>query len=76
MRMIGGVLAAVVLAGILGGCADPYYPRTGYSQAYYSGYGYSAPPTYSNSQPEYAYRSRGDYYRNYNGIHPVPEYYP
>jgi hypothetical protein len=78
MRVIGGVIAAAMLAGMLASCADPYYPRYGYSQGYYypQSYGYAAPPAYSYSTPQYAYQSRGDYYRNYNGIHPGPEYYP
>jgi hypothetical protein len=77
MRMISGLLAAAICAGILAGCADPYYPRYGYSQGYNSpGYGYSAPPAYSYPQSQYVYQSRGDYYRNYKGIHPGPEYYP
>lgn len=63
------------------------YPRYGYSQAYYypSTYSYYPstysyyPSTYSYySTPyyyprSYAYSSRGDYYRNYRGIHSGPE---
>ena len=91
MRYVNYIVAIATLAGTLAGCADPYYPRYGYSQdpyyprygysqAYYypSGYTYYAPNyTYAYSYPpSYAYRSRGDYYRNYNGIHAGPENYP
>jgi hypothetical protein len=50
-----------VLASTLAACADPYYPRYGYSQGYYSpqSYGYAAAPAYSYSTPQYAYQSRG-----------------
>jgi hypothetical protein len=95
MRSVVYIVAAAALAGAVAGCADPYYPRYGYSQ------GYSYPSSYRYYQPAYAYpaaytyapaytyqtayaypssyygyRSTGDYYRNYNGIHPGPEYYP
>ncbi len=59
----------------------PYYPRSGYSQTYYSpsgysyspaGYSYYPPPNYSSSPPRCAYRSTA-WDRNYNGIHPGPE---
>jgi len=75
MRQVGFVVAAIVLAGTVGGCADPYY---GYhrSYAYTSDYyapnyysrGYYAPPPAYYGRPAY-YGSRWDYYRNYNGIH-------
>jgi hypothetical protein len=54
---------------------DPYYPRYGNSQSYYSqsGYGY-APSGYSYvPASNSSYSSRSDYYRNYNGIHAAPE---
>jgi len=80
MRQVGILLAAIVLAGTVGACADPYY---GYrtrtyaysSDAYYPRYYSSAPVYYSNgpyyASPYYAspYSGRSDYYRNYNGIH-------
>jgi len=89
MRQVGILLAAVVLAGTVGACADPYY---GYrnrtfaytSDAYYPNY-YSSRPVYYSSAPApvyygnpYYYSSspyygRYDYYRNYNGIHSTQE---
>jgi hypothetical protein len=80
MRTVSYIVAAAALAGTLAGCADPYYPRYGYSQAYYqppqtyyqpSGYSYYPSGYYARSG--YAYDSRSDYYRNYNGIHPPAE---
>ena len=75
MRHTGYIAAAAALAVALAGCGEPYYPRYGNSQSYYSqsgnGYapsGYSYVPA-SNS----SYSSRSDYYRNYNGIHAAPE---
>ena len=80
MKYVSTIVAAATLAGALGGCADPYYPRYGYSQAYYypSSYSYyPAPVTYTyypaRYPASYGYSSYGDYYRNYNGIHPGPE---
>ena len=87
MRYVSCIVAAAALAGALAGCSNSYYPRYGYSQAYYqpSGYSYYQPSGYSYYQPSgyyypsgYAYRSatydtRSDYYRNYNGIHPRSE---
>ena len=34
MRYVSYVVAIATLAGAVAGCADPYYPRSGYSQAY------------------------------------------
>ena len=77
MRQVGILLAAVVLAGTVSACADPYY--SGYhrtyaytSDAYYPRYYAPAPVYYS---PYYAspYYGRGDYYRDYNGIHAPDE---
>ncbi|HEY4169571.1 MAG TPA: hypothetical protein VGM96_22465 [Reyranella sp.] len=78
MRQVGILLAAIVLAGTVSACADPYYygPRRTYaytSDAYYPRY-YAPAPVYYSSRPYspyYAspYYSRSDYYRNYNGIH-------
>jgi len=76
MRQVGILVAAVVLAGTVGACADPYYgPRYrtyAYTSDYYSpGYYYPSRPVYY-SRPYY-YGSTGDYYRNYNGIHSSDE---
>jgi hypothetical protein len=88
MRSVVYIVAAAALAGAVAGCADPYYPRYGYSQGYYypSSYRYyqptyAYPPAYTYQTAyaypsSYGYRSTGDYYRNYHGIHPGPEYYP
>jgi hypothetical protein len=83
MKHVSYIVAAGALAVALAGCGDPYYPRYGNSQSYYSpsgysyypaSYGYSSPASYSYSYPAtYNYGSRSDYYRNYNGIHPAPE---
>jgi hypothetical protein len=89
MRHVTYIVAAAGLAVALTGCGDPYYPRYGNSQSYYtpSGYNYApsgynyAPSGYSHAQPGYSYvpasnssySSRSDYYRNYNGIHAAPE---
>ncbi len=80
MRATSSIVALAALAGTVAGCAqETYYPRYGYSQAYYqpSGYSYYQPSGYYYPSG-YAYRSsaydtRSDYYRNYNGIHPPSE---
>jgi hypothetical protein len=82
MRHVSYIVAAAALAVALTGCGDPYYPRYGNSQSYYtpSGYNY-APSDYSYAPSGYSYTpasnstysSRSDYYRNYNGIHAAPE---
>ena len=82
MRHVSYIVAAAALAVALTGCGDPYYPRYGNSQSYYtpSGYNY-APSDYSYAPSGYSYMpasnstysSRSDYYRNYNGIHAAPE---
>jgi len=68
---------ALVLAATAAGCAEPYYgsARYGYGPNYaYAPYGYYPSSSYSD---RYAYSSRWDYYRNYNGsFHPGPERYP
>ena len=46
MRYVSYIVAIATLAGAVAGCADPYYPRSGYSQTY-SPSGYSYPATYS-----------------------------
>jgi hypothetical protein len=78
MRHISYIAGAAALAVALAGCGDPYYPRYGNSQPYYSpsGYGY-APSDYANvPASDSSYSSRSDYYRNYNGIHAAPERFP
>jgi hypothetical protein len=75
MRHIAYIAGAAALAVALAGCGEPYYPRYGNSQSYYSpsGYGY-APSDYSYvPASNSSYSSRSDYYRNYNGIHAAPE---
>jgi hypothetical protein len=88
MRALTCVAAVAVLAGTLAACADPYYysryPSYGYAYQSYSSPGmtvtYTTGPSYAYSYPSgysYGYNSAGwDYYRNYHGIHPGPEYYP
>jgi hypothetical protein len=80
MRAISSIVILAALAGTVAGCAqETYYPRYGYSQAYYQPSGYSYYPSgyyYYPSGYTYrstAYDSRSDYYRNYNGIHPPSE---
>ena len=50
MRHVSYIVAIATLAGAVAGCADPYYPRSGYSQSYYQ------QPSYSYYSPGYAYR--------------------
>jgi hypothetical protein len=53
MRYVNYIVAIAALAATVAGCADPYYPRYGNSQAYYSQSGYSYP---ANSYPvSYSY---------------------
>ena len=72
MRQVGIVVAAIVLAGTVGACADPYY---GYRRSYAYTSDYYAPNYYSRGYyyapppPAYYHGSKWDYYRNYNGIH-------
>jgi hypothetical protein len=79
MRYVSYIVAIATLS--VAGCADPYYPRYGNSQSYYSPSGYSYP---ANSYPvSYSYPANYNYPsnynrstawdRNYNGIHPGPE---
>ena len=72
MRHVTCVVAIATLAGAVGGCADQYYPGSGYSQNAYSPYSYpansSAYPAASGYYPNrYGYESTGDYNRNYSG---------
>lgn len=75
MRHVSYIVAAAALAVALTGCGDPYYPRYGNPQSYYTPSGYSyAPSGYSYTPASNSsYSSRSDYYRNYNGIHAAPE---
>ena len=74
MRQLGILLAAIVLAGTVGACADPYY---GYryrsyaytSDAYYAPRYYAPAPAYYSPYYASPYYGRSDYYRDYNGIH-------
>ena len=71
MRYVGHIVAIATLAGSVAGCASPYYPRYGYSQAYSypSGYNYYPASRYSYYSPPYAYSpATWSYYRNYRGI--------
>ena len=87
MRYLTYIVAIATLAGAVAACADPYYPRYGNSQSYYSPSGYSYP---ANSYPasyrypvSYSYPANYNYPsnynrstawdRDYNGIHPGPE---
>jgi hypothetical protein len=81
MRYVTYSVAIATLAGAaVAGCADPYYPRSGYSQTYYSPSGYSYPANYSSYPAgsgyypaRYGYGSTGDYYRNYSGTRSGPQ---
>ena len=75
MRHVSYIVAAAALAVALTGCGDPYYPRYGNSQSYYTPAGYNyAPSDYAYTPASSSsYSSRSDYYRNYNGIHAAPE---
>jgi len=41
MRYVSYIVAIATLAGAVAGCADSYYPRSGYSQGYNYPSGYS-----------------------------------
>src|SRR5258707_11062914 len=66
MRATSSIVALAALAGTVAGCAqETYYPRYGYSQAYYqpSGYSYYQPSGYSYYQPSsYSYYQPSGYY--------------
>jgi hypothetical protein len=72
MRRVTYIVAIGPLAAAVAGCADPYAPRTGYSQGYNYPAGYSYPanrsyPAGSGYYPaRYGYGSGGDYNRNYS----------
>jgi hypothetical protein len=87
MRHVTYIVAIGTIAAAVAGCADPYAPRSGYSQGYNSGYsqsynypsGYSYPatssyPSGSGYYPtRYGYGSNGDYNRNYGGTRSSPQ---
>ena len=79
MRLAPCVLAAA-LAGTVVGCAQPYDYGYGPNYAYAPPYSYNSSRYsygYYSPSDRYAYSSRWDYYRNYNGsLHPGPEHYP
>jgi hypothetical protein len=77
MRYVSFVVAIATLAVV--GCADQYYPGSGYSQQSYA-YPSSYPANYgsyasgSGSYPaRYGYGSTGDY-RNYGGVRSGPQF--
>ena len=55
MRHVTYIFAIGTLAAAVAGCADPYAPRTGYSQGYNypSGYGYPANSSYPSGSGYY-----------------------
>jgi hypothetical protein len=85
MRHVTCIVAIGALAAAVAGCADPYAPRTGYSQGYNypssysypSGYSYPANSSYSAGSGYYPTRyadgSGGDYNRNYSGPRSGPQ---
>jgi hypothetical protein len=78
MRYVSFVVAISTLAVV--GCADPYYPSSGYSQQGYAyqsnypaNYGSSSYPVGSGYYPtRYGYGSTGDY-RSYSGVRSGPQ---
>jgi hypothetical protein len=67
MRRVTYIVAIGTLAAAVAGCADPYAPRTGYSQGYNSPAGYNYPAGSGYYPTRYGYGSDGDYNRNYSG---------
>jgi len=71
-RYVSNIIIAAALAGSVAGCADPYYPRDGYSQASYYPSGYSYPSSNSSYGPSaYTYHPSSYSYSSY----PQPTYY-
>lgn len=66
MRQVGILLAAVVLAGTVGACADPYYGYRNRTYAYtsdaYYPNTYSSRPVYYSSTPAPVYYSSAPVY--------------
>ncbi len=79
MRRVSYIVAIGTLAVAVAGCADPYAPRSGYSQGYNYPSGYSYPvnnpyPSGSGYYPSrYGYESNGSYNRNYGGTSYSPQ---
>lgn len=80
MRHLTYIVAIGTVAAAVAGCADPYAPRSGYSQGYNYPSAYNYPSGYSSypSGPgyyptRYGYGSSGDYYRNYGGTRSSPQ---
>jgi hypothetical protein len=80
MKYVTYLVAIAALAGVVAGCADPYYQRSSQGYNYPSGYGYpanySSYPVESGYYPtRYGYGSTGDYYgnRNYSGTRSGPQ---
>src|ERR1700682_4726490 len=72
MRYVNYIVAIATLAAAVAGCADPYYPRYGNSQTYYSQSGYSYP---ANSYPvSYSYPANYSYPVSYS--YPASYRYP
>ena len=79
MRYVTYIVAIATLAAAVAGCADPYYPRSGYSQGYNYPSGYSYPANYSSYPAgsgyyptRYGYGSTGGY-GNYSGMRSGPQ---
>jgi hypothetical protein len=79
MRHVTYIVAIGTIAAVVAGCADPYAPRSGYSQGYNypSGYSYPATSSYPSGSGYYptrfGYGSNGDYNRNYGGTRSSPQ---
>jgi hypothetical protein len=81
MRSVIYIAATAALAGAVAGCADPYYPRYGYSQGYYypssTRYyqqpAYAYPPAYTYA-PAYTYQTAYAYPSGY-GYRSSGDYY-
>jgi hypothetical protein len=70
MRHVTYIVAIGTLAAAVAGCADPYAPRSGYSQGYNYPSGYAANGSYPAGPgyhpTHYGYGSSGAYNRNYS----------
>ena len=71
MRYVTYIVAIATL-GAVAGCADPYYPRSGYSQSYTYPSGYSYPGGSGYYPTRYGYGSTGGY-SNYSGVRSGPQ---
>ena len=61
MRRVTYVVAMGALAAAVAGCADPYAPRTGYSQGYNYPGGYGYPANSSYYPAGYSYPANSSY---------------